>query len=436
MILEFGAFESDRTGEQWKEVHEHRLAAKLPSAGRPRAGYVWHPRRVPDATAPGGWRLQEEKYEPDPKTAPYIASCYAQYIAGTGFIELARQLNAAGLRTTRGKAWRQDSLLKYLDSGFAAGYLRARDDCDCAKKQGARFKSCEHWRYFRGGQPTIITYGMHDDDADPEEIALEAERVWREYRARRGQIKRTPPRARVPAHDLTGLVRCSGCGGAMAGRKSASGACHVFWRCPRADAGGDCRGTSGTGPDLDALVAQWLEDVAADVDALPTIEPVPERPEPSVEQQLAKLRTQHAQLQDALTRLITDYAVNPQRYPAGAYDKACKQLEQDRDRVAQQLAELGGNDGDDPDEQPTREDVRPLIVGMLPEWPTFTTVQRNLILRQVIRCVRVFPRPGRRGTRAEVVPVWAPLDDDQLDGESRSAAMLDGIAWSLVLQSR
>ncbi|MFF8284680.1 hypothetical protein ACF06W_18445 [Streptomyces albus] len=48
MLLEFGAFESVRTGEQWKEVHEHRLAALLPSGGRPRFGYIWYPRRVPD----------------------------------------------------------------------------------------------------------------------------------------------------------------------------------------------------------------------------------------------------------------------------------------------------------------------------------------------------------------------------------------------------
>lgn len=61
------------------------------------------------------------------------------------------------------------------------------------------------------------------------------------------------------------------------------------------------------------------------------------------------------------------------------------------------FAELGG-DGEleaEEDTPPTREEIQPLIVGMLPEWKTFGTVQRNLILKQIVRCIRVYPRPSR-----------------------------------------
>lgn len=409
MILEFGAFESDRTGEQWKEVHEHRLAALLPSGGRPRFGYVWFPRRVPDPDAPGGWRLQEERYEVDPKTAPHVASCYAQYIAGTGAKELIRQLNAAGLRTMRGGLWRQDSLLRYLDSGFAAGYLRVRDDCDCPKAAGKGYKSCGHWRYFRGAHDPIIAYGT---DLDPDEL-------WQEYRARRASVARTPIRARAATHALTSLVRCQRCRGANSGHGNGNG--DVNWRCARHDQSGDCEGTSGTGSELERIVLEKLQEVADDIDALPATEEDAPALEPSVEQELAALRLEHEQAQDALSRLITDYARNPHRYPADAYDKACASLEADRDKIAAQIAELGGGDQLDAEEDkpPTREEVRPLIVGMLPEWKTFTTVQRNLILKQIIRCVRVYPRPSRYETRADVLFVWDPLDDGKW-GETRT----------------
>jgi DNA invertase Pin-like site-specific DNA recombinase len=403
MILEFGAFESDRTGEQWKEVHEHRLKALLPSGGRPRFGYVWYPRRVPDPNAPAGFRLQDERYEPDHNTAPYAASCYTQYIEGKGAIDLVKQLNAAGLRTMRGGAWRQDSLLRYLDSGFAAGLLRVRDECNCPKAgNGRTYKSCGHWRYFRGAHAPIITYGS---GRDPDE-------VWQEYRARRVSVARTPIRARpsAVAHDNTGLPRCQRCRGAMGGHGARD---DVFWRCARHDAGSDCEGTTGTGSELDRIVLEFLQEVADDVDEQPATEQDAPAIEPSVEQELTQLRIEHAGLQDALSRLIVDYAKNPQRYPAEAYDKARQDLESDRDNLAARIAELGG-DGEleaEEDTPPTREEIRPLIVGMLPEWKTFGTVQRNLILKQIIRCIRVYPRPSRYETKAEVIPVWAPPDD-------------------------
>lgn len=415
MILEFGAFESDRTGEQWKEVHTHRLAAALPSGGRPRFGYVWYPRRVPDPAAPGGFRLQEERYEPDPETAPYVASCFAQYIEGTGAKTLVNQLNAAGLRTMRGGLWRQDSLLRYLDSGFAAGYLRVRDDCACPKRPGASYKSCGHWRFFRGAQLPIIGYdaGLDldalDDDAR-EAIRHRADELWKEYRARRTAVARTPIRARAAAHALTSLARCQLCRGACSGHGHAT---DVVWRCARHDQSGDCPGVSGTGSELDRIVLEALQKVADDIDALPATAPTAPALEPSVEQQLAQLRLEHDQAQEALSRLIMDYARNPQRYPADAYDKACASLEADRDKIAAQIAELGGDNQLEAEEdaQPTREEVRPLIVGMLPEWKTFTTMQRNLILKQIVRCVRVYPRPSRYETKADVVFVWDPVDD-------------------------
>jgi hypothetical protein len=64
IMFEFAAYESDVRGEQWRETHDHRrYKLHLPATGRRRFGYLWTPRTVPDPTAPGGIRIQEERYD-------------------------------------------------------------------------------------------------------------------------------------------------------------------------------------------------------------------------------------------------------------------------------------------------------------------------------------------------------------------------------------
>ncbi len=81
MIFAFGNFESNRAGEQWRETHEFRIKNQLPATGRPRFGYTWHPRRVPDPSMPGGWRLQEERYTLHPDFAPIAEEMYERKLA-------------------------------------------------------------------------------------------------------------------------------------------------------------------------------------------------------------------------------------------------------------------------------------------------------------------------------------------------------------------
>ncbi|MDX3214533.1 recombinase family protein [Streptomyces sp. ME02-6991-2B] len=431
ILFDLAVFESDRAGEQWKETHAHRLGLLLPSAGRPRFGYIWHPRRVPDATAPGGFRLQEERYEPHPEQAAALAECYLAYINGTGFIELARTLNGAGFTTTRGKVWRHDTLLRYMDSGFAAGLLQVRDGCKCPTDKKS---SCRHWRRFRGAHDPVIHTGL---DRDPEEM-------WEEYRERRASIAKTPPRARVATYDLTGLVRCVRCRGSMTGHINGGA---VYWRCAKSDAGGDCTGVSATYSQLLDIVGDFLRDVADGIDQAPGGEiaapQLPAGPDPAHER--ARLMAEHTRLQDALTRLTTDYALNPSRYPADAYDRAVSQLEADRNAVLAKLAPLE-KEAQEKRERPALGDFRPMVVGVLPEWDTFTPLSRNLILRQLMRHVLVSPRPSRGVSAARVVPVWEAeetqwvgVPDIAPDGTAPAGplatvgleALPDGIAWSI-----
>jgi DNA invertase Pin-like site-specific DNA recombinase len=406
ILLDLAAFESERIGEEWQSTHAIRLANGVPSGGRPRFGYLWTPRRVPDAESPTGWRLQPESYDPLYPVADALAEAYEQYVTGTGFVTLAAMLNDLGCKTTRGGTWRQDSLLKYMDSGFAAGLLRVRDSCDCGKG-GRSHKSCAHWRAFPGAHDPIIT---------PE--------VWTEYRARRALVRTLPPRVRTPTHDTTGLVHCSLCAGSLSGhRKDAD----VYWRCAKADAGGDCDGSAATGSDLDLLVLAFLADTAEGVDRAPAA-PVREPHRPDATATRVRLTAEHEAARDALTRLVVDYARNPSRYPGEAFDGARAALEADRDRIMAELAKLEP----EPARLPTMAELRPLALGLLEEWEVRTPQQRNGVLRQLVREVRVYPRRPRTVTRARIVPVWEPLetvDPGPTDLSSLLEAIPDGIAY-------
>lgn len=404
VLLDLAAFESDRIGEDWQSTHAVRLGNGVPSAGRPRFGYLWTPRRVPDADSPTGWRTQQESYDPLYPQGDALAEAYERYAGGEGFITLAHMLNDLGHRTTRDGPWRQDSLLRYMDSGFAAGLLQVRDHCDCGKG-GRRHKSCQHWRRFAG---------VHDPLITPE--------VWQAYRDRRGLVRRLPPRSRNPVHAITGLARCSLCGYTLRGNPKADGS--VYWRCALADSGGDCSGVTGTGSDLQHLVLLFLADVADGVDrAAPA--PVRTLTQPDQTAVRARLTAEHDQAQAALTRLVMDYARHPERYPAAAFDAARAALEVDCTHALAELAKLAP----EPALLPTMADLRPLVEGVLPEWETIDVQGANVFLRKVVREIRVYPRQRRTGTWARVVPVWEPLDAVDPGPTDPLEAMPDGIAY-------
>lgn len=402
-LFNLAVFESDRIGEQWKETHTHRLSHGVPSAGRPRFGYFWTPRRAPDADEPTGWRVQEESYEPLYPRADALAEAYERYADGEGFVILAHMLNDLGHRTTRGNWWRSDSLLRYMDSGFAMGLLQTRDECDCGKG-GRKHKSCQHWRRFPGAHEPVIT---------PE--------VWTEYRSRRGHVRRTPPRLRTPSYDLSGLPRCTLCGGAS---KAAPSRGRLYWRCARSDVGAACIGTVANGPHLDAAALAFLADTADGIDraAAPAVRQ-PHRPDPARERD--RLTSAAEDARAALGRLVLDYARHPDRYPADAYDAARATLEGEQTAALTALAELG----QEPAQLPTAADFQPLALGVLPEWAVMTPQQRNSILRQMIREIRIYPRPTPTGTAARIVPAWEPEDaPDPGPALLSSEAMPDGIA--------
>ncbi|MGW7197260.1 recombinase family protein [Streptomyces chryseus] len=402
----FGNYESNRAGEQWRETHEHRHALQLPATGRGRFGYIWHPRRVPDPNAPGGFRLQDERYELHPEYASVAEELYERKLAREGFAALAHWLNdELEIRTSRGNRWRVNTVQRYLDAGFAAGLLRTHDpECPC-QYGTEHFHKCKNDRmiYLAGAQPAIIT---------PDQ--------WQQYQEHRKQVKNTPPRARAATYITTNLNACGNCRGTAVARsgRGPNGE-HVrghTFVCSNHKIQG--KGACPTGlyvrrDEVEREVVKWLKREAADgIDNAPSVphqRTAPQDPRAQAAKERAHTLAELAKVDAALDRLVTDHAMDPEKYPADTFARVRDQLAGKKGDLVKDLQALS-----EVEATPHREEFRPLVVGLIEEWDTIMPIEANALLRQLIRRVVITARKSDEGARwklertFEIHPVWEP----------------------------
>ena len=112
VMTELAAFESERIGEQWREVHESRVSHGLPS-GR----------------VPWGWLHKDGRAEPHPENAAVIPRLYEMYADGMGGRQLADWLQDHGYRTYYGSTkWNHSTVTAILDSPFHTGRMLYRGE--------------------------------------------------------------------------------------------------------------------------------------------------------------------------------------------------------------------------------------------------------------------------------------------------------------------
>lgn len=396
ILFEFAAYESDVRGEQWRETHDHRhYKLHLPATGRPRFGYIWHPRRVFDPTAAGGFSLQEEKYVAAPDTGPVMADRYRQYIEGAPFYALLDELNTNGWRTTRGSLWTVQTLIRYMDSGFCAGLLRIHNPkCTCSTPMKG---NCPNKVFIPGVQEELI-------DLD----------LWQQYQNRRQDMKKTPPRARTALYPLTNLVRCAGCRGTtpiqsairMVDGQPSSIKGHNYMCGRRATTSKHgCDGVYAARAEVEQLVHQWVLDKAAPaIDAAPYV-PAPR--EPAIDQRAAaareraRLEAEAVKQKKALANLRADRAMNPDDYEEGEYEDAVARIRQQQEATTAALERVSVVEL-----TPRQSDYEPVIVGLAEEWELLNSAEKNGMLKQLVRRVALV-RKGR-GFGIEVHPMWEP----------------------------
>lgn len=366
ILTEFSAFESDRIGEVWEEVHADLRAKGRPHTGGDRYGY-----RRRNIAAP-----EERKrfvYEIDPDEAATLQWAYREYLGGRGLSGVTAELNRRGIPGPRGRAWSHQTLANILDSGFAVGLIYS----------GGTIHGDRHW--FPGEHPTII------DKA-----------TWDTYVAARHARTTVPPRAVEPRYPLTGLVFCE-CGASMWARQGGTRQPGGSYQCGHwLQTGGDGVCVTISRPRAEQAVLDWLRPLTADVGAAAQ---ATRRVQRSVERtketakaasrRIAKLDDEMAQL--ALSRVRLGIS-------SEAYDKAAAALRAERaDLQVQVDAALVAN-------APARTARPPadLAKKLVEQWDVLPAARRRDLLAALISKV-IISRPARRhgASQVRIVPVWA-----------------------------
>ncbi|GGR80666.1 hypothetical protein GCM10010252_18970 [Streptomyces aureoverticillatus] len=409
MIFAFGNYESNRAGEQWRETHEHRIKNQLPATGRRRFGYVWHPRRVPDMEAAGGFRLQNERYTLHPDFASVAQEMYERKLAkpvGQGLNAIAHWLNEeVQIPTLRGGLWHTSTIARYLDSGFAAGWLHIHDrECRCGYGKDPKVSRCQNNRmlYVPGAQPKII-------EADE----------WEEYKAHRKLTKPIAPRARKATYTLSGLLAHGRCRHHMSHSSDSrkTGQVAGYWLvCSRNKNVSKIacqKGINVKREQVEDEVFDWLgrEKIADDVDAIaaaPAEDTAPKvDPKQAAQRQRAHITRELRTVDAAIDRLVEENAMNPQKYPGESFERVKTKFLDRKGKLIKQLHDLG-----EVEATPVREDFKELIVGLLDEWTTFQPIERNAMLLQIVRRVVCYDIRDDKGkllsVRTEIHPVWEP----------------------------
>lgn len=395
MILEFGAFESDRAGEAWRETHDHRkYKLGLPAQGRKRFGYIWHRRWNPLTE-----KLQKEWYEIAELVGPVVADLYRSYVAGDGFSILCGRLNALGHRTTQDAMWHTETLTRYMDSGFAAGLLHVHDpECRCRKTDG----TCRNRIFIQGAHEEIIDYDL-----------------WEAYLRRRKEVQATTPRSRTGLYELTGLVKHAACRKGTS-LNAAEGKSGYAYRCSlRAKAGAlACEGVWIPRHLIEDEALRWLRrEAAGGIDAAPAADQ-PAPPTVADEQaQAAIARVRHQAEVDrqraALARARADHAANPDDYGPGEYEDTLAVIRSKRDEAQAALDAVPVIEA-----LPARAELTAVVVGVLPEWQALDVRGRNGIYRKLLRRIALVRHgPGAGNVELQFHPVWEPDPWKPIRGE-------------------
>lgn len=345
MLAELNAFEAERIGEVWKEVHARRVASGRPASGKPKWGYTYDP--------------DQKLHLPDPETGPVLADMYRRYVAGESVYQLVRWLNGHGWRTTSGGMWSDRSLRRVLDSGFAAGLFLV----DGAHHQGVH-------------EPLIDSV------------------AWQAYLDARAARRGRPPRTVRSQYLLSGMVRCARCGGPMVAGQYGQGH-QPKYRCKagKEQGPGVCTGGYVMASFVEAHVMDYLRACAAQIDEATTHA----SPQPShravleVEEQM--LSRQLLRADKALTRLAVQDAEHP--LPDAVYARARGELLERVSKLEESLEAVRR------EARRAVDDRAAAAADLLEDWDERIVSVRREMLRGLIHCVLV--TTGRPRARFRIV---------------------------------
>jgi site-specific DNA recombinase len=326
ILAEVAAFESDRIGEVWKEVHANRRDRGLPAQGGNRFGYT----RNGNAYTPDG-------------NAGVLAGMYADYLAGAGFTAIAGRLNRAGVRTLSGGPWTRDRVCRVLDSGFAAGML--------VSGKGARAV------WVGGAHPPLIDEG-----------------TWRSYVKARTARRGAAPNTTAPRYVLSGLIRCGDCGAPMHATRLGSGRPGYGYLCSRWAASRQGRCVTVTRAKAEAAVMGWLAGLAGQVNERAEVRQAQHADRLIARADAAHLARQVTALDQRLIRLTHQLAED--LVPPAAYRQVRDDITAEKAALTARLVEV--------EARSAAPDAPRVAADLLARWDGLGLQERRAVLASLI----------------------------------------------------
>lgn len=201
VLLAIAQMYSDEIGKTWQNIHDYRRDNGKTHNGSPRLGYLYL-KNILEEEHHQYNVVEGSDYVVDPVKGPWVRDAYERYaLKGESLLSVVRDMDVAGIRSTRGKRITYKSLLSTLDGGFAAGLI-----------------------VDRRGEEEVFQPGNHEPL-----ISME---TWEKYRARRSE--QVAPRDKAPAYRVAKLLNCAGCGSRMiVSWRYRNGHRHRYFRCGR-----------------------------------------------------------------------------------------------------------------------------------------------------------------------------------------------------------
>ena len=338
MFLGMHQLYSDRVSRQWQQVH---------AAIHEQGGWL--------GQVPIGYRRTGPRViEPDPDTAPAVREAFAAYAAGASATEVVRRL-----RALTGQARRNNSLLGMLRNPVYIGQVRSTT---------------------RG----TVHPGRHERLIDDE--------TWERVQARMRAASYTPKRSLTPQHPWVGLVNCDECGHPMARHITqtlSDGRQVLRLRCSM-KVDGLCPGAgSPTSEDLEQVVLAWLRDYLVKIRTDDATRAAARSRVTRAKLDIKRLRAELKALRDARATLGVDLGrriLTPADYQAAI--AAIDEQERDIEAVLATQEAAAGN--------AAPRQARQAIERLLELWGPATMPERNRMLRDVLREIRIRPAASWR----------------------------------------
>lgn len=175
------------------------------------------------ARPPLGYRIAHKGEPPEivPEEAELVRLIFHLYaMEGQSLLEICRRLNAAGARTSQGKAFEKRSLSYILQNVSYTGKVR----WNRTENETHRIRPREEWIIAQGKQPPIISDALFE---------AAAARLAREQAAQALRPKGQKPSGSV-SHWLGGLLKCSACGRSLSAARQTdkgSGRTYCHFQC-------------------------------------------------------------------------------------------------------------------------------------------------------------------------------------------------------------